>query len=279
MSALPCSHRKLFEHLRKGGLLFALFISQVITHVPCYSSEVDQDLGSARIKPCVLLFSGPPGSGRAKLIVRVHTTFSIPHISSADLVMEHIHDDTILGEMAREQSAKGCCFSDDFFFSALFERIGKGGCQGGFILDGIPRTLEQAESLYGKLSKTFDFLAFHIDVPDQWLIERVEGRLFCPECGRVCVEEKNESCTLPLCDTCKVSLQKRVDDDPQVILEKLKAYRAQMGPILQFYASKKILVLIKGDRSIEAMFDEISSIIEKRTGMKKSVICSQRHIR
>lgn len=251
--------------------LFGAVRCFVVSMLICVAYGSESTLLSEQIeasKPYVLLFSGPKGSGKSRLVLKVNTSFSIPYISTAELVMDHIHDDSDLGEMARDQAANSCCFSDEFFFKSLYERIGKGGCQKGFILEGMPRTLEQAESLYAKLFKTFNFLAFHIDVSDDWLINRVQGRLVCPTCGQVVQLESNEDEEKKICDTCKSQLQQRLQDSPEVLAEYLKKYRAEMKPIIKFYESKNILVRIRGDQTIDQMFNEIVKVIEAKTGLK-----------
>ncbi len=224
-------------------------------------------------KPYIFLFSGPKGSGRSRLVVKVHTLFSVPLISTAELVMDHIHDDSELGKMAREQASKSCAFSNEYFFDALFERIGAGGCQKGFILDGMPRTLDQAHSLYSKLSNTFNILAFHIDVADAWLINRVEGRLVCPTCGKVYYSDEGEDESKMVCETCHTPLQRRQQDTPEVIADSLKKDHIEMDPIVKFYANKNILVTVRGDRTIDEMFNDIVKIIETKTGLKPSISC------
>jgi adenylate kinase len=272
--------QRYFEWYIGRGMAFVLIFFLSLGASPLKGEEADKSAEKSATtsndKPYIFLFSGPPGSGRAKLAVKVHTAFAIPHISCAQMVMDLLHEESALGETAREQINKGGELSDEFFLQALFERIKKGDCKNGFVLEGIPRTLRQAQTLLHKLSSSFSFLAFHILVSDDWLIQRAHRRLICAECGRVYQEGISVPKVAMQCDGCGSSLQQRVDDQPKVIAARLKSYRTQLEPILGFYEKEKILVSIKGDRELQEVFQNIVDIIEKRTGLKSCVTSCQR---
>lgn len=189
---------------------------------------------SPPISQTVVILLGPPASGKGTQAVQLAKTLKLPHISTGDLFRENIGKETELGKKAKDFIDKGQLVPDELVLSMLFDRIQERDAKEGYILDGFPRTLVQAEAFEKKLSKNTSIVVLNLDVSDDTIIKRALGR-------------------------------KRSDDTPEVIKERLKAYHMQTAPLIDHYAKKGLLQNIDGEKSPEQVQDELVEKLNFKT--------------
>jgi adenylate kinase len=205
---------------------------------------------------------GPPGSGKGTYASRLSTKLNTPHISTGDLVRDEIKNQTEMGKRINDYSARGQLVPDSMICQILQKRISQPDCTKGFILDGFPRTIPQAQEL-AKISTTD--LVINLDVPDSVIIERLSSRLTCKNCGAVYNEVSLKPRTEGRCDKCEGQLYKREDDRPSVIQERLQIYRKQTQPLLEYYRKKNQVRSITNKEAAvppEKIVEEIINIIQ-----------------
>ena len=185
-----------------------------------------------------IVILGPPGSGKGTYASRLKDLLGIPHISTGDMVREEIRAQTELGKIMKAYSERGELVPDEIIIDMLAKRLSKPDAQRGFILDGFPRTLKQAEYLE-KISGVD--LVINLNVPDEIIIQRLSNRLICKRCGaiynRLTLKPKVDG----ICDKCGGELYQREDDRPEVIQERLNVYRRDTEPLIEYYRRKGIL--------------------------------------
>ena len=185
-----------------------------------------------------IVILGPPGSGKGTYASRLKDLLGIPHISTGDMVREEIRAQTELGKIMKAYSERGELVPDEIIIDMLAKRLSKPDAQRGFILDGFPRTLKQAEYLE-KISGVD--LVINLNVPDEIIIQRLSNRLICKRCGaiynRLTLKPKVDG----ICDKCGGELYQREDDRPEVIQERLNVYRRDTKPLIEYYRRKGIL--------------------------------------
>ena len=185
-----------------------------------------------------IVMLGPPGAGKGTYASRLTVKLGVPHISTGDMVRDEIKKQTELGRRIKEYSDRGALVPDEIIIKLLAERLKKPDCDGGFILDGFPRTIRQAEALE-KIAKID--LVINLNVPDEIIITRLSNRLICRECGAIynllTLKPKRDR----ICDKCGGPLYQREDDRPEVIKERLDVYRRQTEPLIEYYERKGLL--------------------------------------
>jgi len=211
-----------------------------------------------------IVMLGPPGAGKGTYASRLTKRLGIPHISTGDMVREEIKKQTDLGKKIKEYSDRGALVPDEIIIKLLAERIRKPDCSGGFILDGFPRTIRQAEALEN-IAKID--LVINLNVPDEIIITRLSNRLICRECGAIynllTLKPKKDR----ICDKCGGTLYQREDDKPEVIKERLNIYRRQTEPLIEYYTKKGLLRNISCNDLMtppEVMVEKIIEIIEEK---------------
>jgi len=215
-----------------------------------------------KTKPLALVLFGPPGCAPGVLGVKISKAFTLPLVSTADLVHDHIKEETEIGRQAREcLSAKGS-IPDSLILQMLYEHIQDGESPHGFILEGLPRSLEQAEELKKALSENYRHEAFYINISDDTILSRAEGRILCQNCGRVYHKEFSPPDQAMKCDLCKNNLVQREDDSPEYVKKRLDEWRSRMVPIINFYKQQGILKEINGNTELDATFHEIKRQIQ-----------------
>jgi adenylate kinase len=205
---------------------------------------------------------GPPGSGKGTYASRLSTKLNTPHISTGDLVRDEIKNQTEMGKRINDYSARGQLVPDSTICQLLQKRISQPDCTKGFILDGFPRTIPQAQELE-KISTTD--LVINLDVADTVIIQRLSSRLTCKNCGAVYNERSLKPRTEGRCDKCEGQLYKREDDRPNVIQERLQVYRKQTQPLLEYYRKKNQVRDITNKEAAvppERVVEEIINIIQ-----------------
>lgn len=209
-----------------------------------------------------IVILGPPGSGKGTYASRLTKKLEIPHISTGDMVREEIRARTELGKKIKEYSDKGELVPDEIIINLLAERLKKPDAKEGFILDGFPRTLGQAEALEN-MSKID--LVINLKVPDEIIIQRLSNRLICKRCGAIYNRLTLKPKVNEVCDMCGGELYQREDDKPEVIRERLKVYRRNTEPLIEYYRRKSLLRDVYCNNLMtppEVMVKRIMEIIE-----------------
>jgi len=217
-----------------------------------------------------LVFLGPPGVGKGTYASRIAPKLNIAHISTGDLFREEIKKKTALGKKAEKYVKKGLLVPDEITTEMLKKRISKPDCKNGFILDGYPRTLNQAKELE-KITKIDKVINFHL--PRSILIKKISARRVCKNCGKIynIADIKVGKIHMPpllpkkegVCDDCGGELYQRKDDDPKIVKERLIVYEKQTKPLIDYYKNKKILKNINVTGGPEIMVPKIIEIIKK----------------
>ena len=210
-------------------------------------------------RPLVVVFLGPPGSGKGTQSRILSETLLIPHVSTGDALREAVRANSPLGQRVCQQMNSGNFVSDAVVAEIVAERIRANDCTRGFILDGFPRTLSQAETL-GDLLVGIGFpepLVFNLGVDENRLEERISRRLTCSVCQEIYNSVSHGPKISGRCDRCKGLLEARADDNKSVLQERIAAFRSQTEPLLSYYRARGSLVDILGDRDIEAVGADI----------------------
>jgi len=205
---------------------------------------------------------GPPGSGKGTYGSKLSAKFGIPHISTGDLVRDEIKNETEMGKRINDYSSRGLLVPDSVMCQLLQKRITQPDCTGGFILDGFPRTISQAQELE-KMSTTD--LVINVQVPDAVVIARLGSRLTCRSCGAIYNELFLKPRVSGRCDKCDGQLYQREDDRPSVIQQRLELYQKQTQPLLEHYERKNQIRNITNNQANvppEEVVEEIVKIIQ-----------------
>ena len=208
-----------------------------------------------------LILMGPPGSGKGTQAEFLADRLNIPHISTGDMFRKAIDEQTELGVKAKGYLSSGGLVPDDITIGIVKERLGESDCSRGFLLDGFPRTVAQAEALDG-IMKDFDMgldAVINIQVSEDELIKRLTGRRICKECGASYHLIFNPSNEARVCDKCGGSLYQRKDDTEETILSRLSVYNKQTKPLIRYYEDGNTLLDINGNQGINEVFSEIGS--------------------
>lgn len=199
-------------------------------------------------KPLVVILIGPPGAGKGTHAGPLSEQLHLPHISTGDLFREHIRNQSPLGKQAKSYMDQGNLVPDALVFDMLFLRIEHPDCAHGYILDGFPRTLPQAQTLYAKLESKAQIIALNFIIPDSALIQRITGRLMCKQCGRPYHKTFDPPPASNHCQSCEGDLYQRDDDKENVVRKRLDVYHEQTEPIIAYFAKKPNLL-----RTVDAL--------------------------
>lgn len=211
-----------------------------------------------------IVIFGPPGSGKGTYASRLFDLIKTPHISTGDLVRQEIKDRTETGKKIEAYTRRGVLVPDDVVIELLKKRISQPDCASGFILDGFPRTIPQAEAL-GKISPIE--IVINLDVPDEVIIERLSSRLTCKSCGEIYNRRFLKPKVEGICDKCGGQLYTREDDKPEVIRERLKTYQRQTQPLLDYYKERKLVENVRNTEVAvppEIIVSKIMKIIDAK---------------
>mgnify|MGYP000673739832 CR=1 FL=1 len=185
-----------------------------------------------------IVMLGPPGSGKGTYASRLMAILGIPHISTGDLVREEIKAQTEVGRKIREYVDRGELVPDEIIIELLINRLRKTDAERGFILDGFPRTIKQADFLDRNIKLD---LVINLNVPDEVIIQRLSNRLICRRCGAIYNRLTLKPRVDEICDLCGGELYQREDDKPEVVMERLEVYRKSTEPLIEYYRNKGIL--------------------------------------
>ena len=212
-----------------------------------------------------IIMLGAPGAGKGTQAKQIADKYSIPHISTGDIFRANIKNGTELGKKAKQYMDQGALVPDELTCDLVMDRIQQDDCKNGFVLDGFPRTIPQAEALdaaLGKINEKMDY-AIDVDVPDENIVNRMSGRRACLKCGATYHIEYAAPKTENVCDTCGEALVLRDDDKPETVSKRLKVYHEQTQPLIDYYAKKNVLAEVDGTKDMEDVFNDIVTILGK----------------
>lgn len=211
-----------------------------------------------------IILLGPPGAGKGTQAKKISEQYSLPHISTGDILRHNISKNTHLGIKAKSYMDKGELVPDELLVDIIKVRLSEPDCSAGFLLDGYPRTIPQADSL-GKIladsNRKID-VVLNIHVEDEELINRLSGRRMC-SCGTSYHVLFNPSAREGICNSCNCELYQRDDDKPETVRNRLAAYKKQTQPLIDYYNKKALLSTIDGGKDIPGIFEDIRKVLEK----------------
>ena len=208
-----------------------------------------------------LILFGPPGAGKGTQGEIICRALQIPTISTGAMIRAAIQDGTDLGRQVEALTKAGLLVPDDIVVGIVQERLTREDCRNGFILDGFPRTIPQAEAL-DALGVRIDCV-LDIEVPDEVIVERMSGRRSCPSCGATYHVKYNPSQDGIHCDLCGAELSQRADDRPETVMARLQVYHDQTEPLKYYYLQKHILKIIDGQQGV----DETAALVKDALGL------------
>lgn len=210
-----------------------------------------------------IIMLGAPGAGKGTQAKMIADKYSIPHISTGDIFRANIKNGTELGKKAKEYMDKGQLVPDELTVDLVIDRVGQEDCKNGYVLDGFPRTIPQAECLSSVLEKMgtdIDY-AINVEVPDENIVNRMSGRRACVSCGAtyhiVHIPTKVEG----ICDRCGSELILRDDDKPETVMNRLSVYHEQTQPLIDYYSKQGIMKEVDGTVDMEDVFNAIVEIL------------------
>jgi len=211
-----------------------------------------------------IILLGPPGAGKGTQAKSISRKYSIPHISTGDIFRQNISLSTELGKEAKKYIDKGQLVPDKLTISIVKDRLLKDDCKKGFLLDGYPRTVKQAEALDVFLAEHGSRLnlALLIAVPREFILERMTGRRVCPSCGASYHIKFNPPQQEGICDVCGSTIIQREDDTPETVSNRLDIYDKQTQPLIDYYKDKNLLSVVDGTYSINNVFKQISERLD-----------------
>ena len=210
-----------------------------------------------------IIMLGAPGAGKGTQAKQIADKYGVPHISTGDIFRANIKNGTELGKKAKEYMDQGLLVPDELTCDLVMDRIQQDDCKNGFILDGFPRTIPQAEALTSALEKIgqkMDY-AIDVDVPDENIVNRMSGRRACLNCGATYHIDSIPTKVEGICDRCGSPVVLRDDDKPETVQKRLTVYHDQTQPLIDYYEKQSILKTVDGTKSMEAVFDDITAIL------------------
>jgi adenylate kinase len=211
-----------------------------------------------------IILLGPPGAGKGTQAKSISNKYSIPHISTGDIFRKNISEMTPLGIEAKNYIDNGQLVPDQLTIDLVKDRLSKDDCKNGYLLDGFPRTVSQAEALELFLEENDEKLsiALLIEVPREYILERMTGRRVCPSCGASYHIKYNPPKNLVKCDVCGTEVIQRADDTKSTVNNRLDIYDKQTQPLIDYYKNKNLLSVVDGTQAINNVFKSICEILE-----------------
>lgn len=209
-----------------------------------------------------LIIIGPPGGGKGTYSDRISEKYGIPHIATGDIFRKEVKEESELGKKIKGYMDSGELVPDDIVINVMEKRLSKPDCEDGFILDGFPRTLDQAKAL----AEIMDIdLVINLDVAEKVVVNRLSSRRVCKECGEIYNLEFLPPEEEGVCDECGGELYQREDDKPKVIRTRLEEYREKADPLIEYYENKDIVIKIEipEERPIDEIMQGIYEAVEK----------------
>lgn len=210
-----------------------------------------------------IIMLGAPGAGKGTQAKKIAEKYTIPHISTGDIFRANIKEGTELGKKAKTFMDKGELVPDELVVDLVVDRFKNPDCANGYVLDGFPRTIPQAEALdtaLNAIGETIDY-AINVEVPDENIINRMSGRRACVGCGATYHIKYNPTKVADVCDTCGEKLILRDDDKPETVKNRLSVYHDQTQPLIDFYTKKGVLAEVDGTQDMNDVFTAIVNIL------------------
>ena len=210
-----------------------------------------------------IIMLGAPGAGKGTQAKMLAEKYSIPHISTGDIFRANIKEGTDLGKKAKEYMDKGLLVPDELVVDLVMDRFKADDCKNGYILDGFPRTIPQAEALDSALAAVGEKMdyAINVEVPDENIVNRMSGRRACVGCGATSHIKYNPTKVEGICDVCGKELILRDDDKPETVLNRLKVYHDQTQPLIDYYGKAGIVKEVDGTVDMNDVFQAIVDIL------------------
>ena len=210
-----------------------------------------------------IIMLGAPGAGKGTQAKMIADKYGVPHISTGDIFRANIKNGTELGRDAKKYMDQGLLVPDELTVRILLDRVAQDDCKNGYVLDGFPRTIPQAEVLDSELTKLGDHIdyAINVDVPDENIVKRMSGRRACLTCGATYHIEHVPPKKEGICDVCGSELVLRDDDKPETVKNRLNVYHEQTQPLIDFYTEKGVLKTVDGTVPMEEVFAAITAIL------------------
>jgi len=207
---------------------------------------------------------GAPGAGKGTQAKMIADTYGLPHVSTGDIFRMNIKNGTQLGMEAKTYMDQGLLVPDELTVRILLDRVAQDDCKNGYVLDGFPRTIPQAEVLEDALTKLGDQIDFaiNVEVPDENIIRRMGGRRACLSCGATYHIEHVPPKKEGICDACGQELVLRDDDKPETVKNRLRVYQEQTQPLIDFYTKKGVLRTVDGTQDMKDVFNAIKEILD-----------------
>ncbi len=212
-----------------------------------------------------IVMLGAPGAGKGTQAKKIAERYRIPHISTGDIFRANMKEGTELGQQAKAYMDQGQLVPDELTVHMVMDRFSKDDCKNGYVLDGFPRTIPQAEALSEALAQAGDSIDYAIDieVPDERIVKRMSGRRVCQKCGATYHEVHHPPVREGVCDVCGADLVQRSDDKPETVLSRLEVYHEQTQPLIDYYKEKNVLKRVDGTRDLEDVFQAIVDILDE----------------
>lgn len=210
-----------------------------------------------------IIMLGAPGAGKGTQAKMLAEKYGIPHISTGDIFRANIKNGTELGKKAKAYMDQGMLVPDELTVDLVIDRVQKDDCVKGYILDGFPRTIPQAEALTKALSGRGEKIdaAVDVEVPDEAIVTRMSGRRACVKCGATYHIVYNPTKTEGICDACGDALILREDDKPETVQKRLTVYHEQTQPLIDYYKTLGVLVEVDGTKNLNDVFADICAIL------------------
>ena len=210
-----------------------------------------------------IIMLGAPGAGKGTQADKICAKYDIPHISTGDIFRANIKNNTELGQKAKSYMDKGLLVPDELVVDLVVDRVKADDCKNGYVLDGFPRTIPQAEALDKALEVSGEKVdyAINVEVPDENIINRMSGRRACLTCGATYHIEYAPTKVEGVCDKCGAELVLREDDKPETVKKRLDVYHEQTQPLIDYYSGKGVLNEVDGTKAMEEVFDAIVNIL------------------
>ena len=213
-----------------------------------------------------LIMLGAPGAGKGTQAKKIAEKYTIPHISTGDIFRANIKNGTELGKKAKTFMDQGLLVPDELVVDLVVDRVNQEDCKNGYVLDGFPRTIPQAEALdraLAAMGQKIDY-AIDVEVPDENIVNRMSGRRACVDCGATYHIEFNPSKEEGVCDICKGDLYQRADDNEETVSKRIQVYLDETKPLADYYSKVGIIADIDGQQSIDKVFNDIVSALESK---------------
>lgn len=202
----------------------------------------------------IVVLLGAPGAGKGTQAKRLCEALSVPHVSTGDLFRANLAQGTELGQRAKGFMEAGELVPDELVLDMLLDRVAAEDCRAGYLLDGFPRTLPQAEAYGRRLNATDTLRVLEIEVPEEELVSRLTGRLVCGSCGATYHQRFAPPAQAGICDACGGALEQRKDDSEEVVRKRLSVYREETRPLVEYYRSQGLLASVSGVGTPDQVF-------------------------